>query len=408
MSLGLFAAAVAVRLVALAVSGIAPQTFEYEFQARSLLAGDGYQLVHLRTPHRAFGFPVFGFLCAGLYWTFGPRPLPVLLVQIGLSSLIPVVIARVAGAIGLGRRTAALAGAIAVVHPALVVYAVRKLHPLSMDALLISLSLLLIIRLPGAGSWTHVGTGAMVGLTALTRPTMGLFVLPAAAWAVWAAAKGTRTRALAGAALLAVGAVAVVSPWTVRNFLVLGRFVPITTSSAEVFWIGNNPVATGSTYLLNGRAVFSGAPEAFQREILARDELRQVDLFRETARDFVREHPAAFVQRLVGKWWSFWWFPAGAGTGYPHWWLLAYKSLYGVASIGVLLGLRVAWTGAEGPERLRLVLVLALLAHVSVAQSFFYVDARHRWAVEPLLGIFLAAGVGRWLPAADSRTRASS
>ena len=115
-----------------------------------------------------------------------------------------------------------------------------------MDALLISLSLLLIMRLPGAGSWTHIGTGAMVGLTALTRPTMGLFVLPAAAWAVWAAAKGARTRALAGAALLAVGAVAVVSPWTVRNFLVLGRFVPITTSSAEVFWIGNNPVATGS------------------------------------------------------------------------------------------------------------------------------------------------------------------
>lgn len=387
----LFAAAVAVRLLALAVSGLAPQAFEYEFQARSLLSGNGYQFIHLGTPYLAFGFPVFGFLCAGLYWTFGHSPLPVLLVQIGLSSLIPVVVARIAAEIGLGRRIAALAGAIAVVHPALVIYAVRKLHPLSMDALLISVCLLLIMRLPGAGAWAHARAGGMVGLTALTRPTMGLFVLPAAAWIGWAAPKRARTRAVADMMMLAVGAAVVVSPWTVRNFLVLDRFVPITTSSAEVFWIGNNPVATGSTYLPNGQAVFTGAPEAFRREILARDELGQVDLFRKAARDFVRENPAAFVQRFVRKWWSFWWFPAGAGSLYPRWWLVAYKALYAVALAGVLLGLRIVWTRAHGPERQRLVLVLVLLGHVSIAQSFFYVDVRHRWGVEPILGIFLAA-----------------
>ncbi|HEY7142139.1 MAG TPA: hypothetical protein VIE44_18755 [Methylomirabilota bacterium] len=52
-----------------------------------------------------------------------------------------------------------------------------------MDALLVSLSLL--------------------GLTALTRPTMGLFVLPAAAWLVWATAREARARAVAGVLLLA-------------------------------------------------------------------------------------------------------------------------------------------------------------------------------------------------------------
>ncbi|HEY7142138.1 MAG TPA: hypothetical protein VIE44_18750 [Methylomirabilota bacterium] len=50
MAGGLFAAAVLVRLIALAVSGVSPEAFEYEFQARSLLAGHGYQLMHLGTP----------------------------------------------------------------------------------------------------------------------------------------------------------------------------------------------------------------------------------------------------------------------------------------------------------------------------------------------------------------------
>jgi hypothetical protein len=39
------------------------------------------------------------------------------------------------------------------------------------------------------------------------------------------------------------------------------------------------------------------------------------------------------------------------------------------------------------------------LGSVSVAQSLFYVEVRHRWAVEPILGIFVAAAVGRWRPA---------
>ena len=39
--------------------------------------------------------------------------------------------------------------------------------------------------------------------------------------------------------------------------------------------------------------------------------------------------------------------------------------------------------------------MLALLACISVAQSLFYVDVRHRWGSSRLLGIFLAAAV-RW------------
>ena len=176
-----------------------------------------------------------------------------------------------------------------------------------------------------------------------------------------------RRLAVAGVAVFLGAATLVVLPWTLRNYVVLHRFVFITTDTAELFWRGNNPIATGSALLLSGRPVFAGAPEAFRREILTRDELGQADLFREASRAYMHEQPAAFA------------------TGAVY-----------------------AWQRADRVGRQRLVLVLAVLASLSTAQSLFYVEVRHRWAVEPLLGIFLAAAVGRWLPAADSRTRASS
>ena len=37
-----------------------------------------------------------------------------------------------------------------------------------------------------------------------------------------------------------------------------------------------------------------------------------------------------------------------------------------------------------------------MLGCISVAQSLFYVDVRHRWGVEPLLGVLLACAVGGW------------
>jgi 4-amino-4-deoxy-L-arabinose transferase-like glycosyltransferase len=400
----LFVAAVAVRMAALAVLGLYPQTYEYEVQARSLLAGDGYRYVRFGTPHLALGPPLFGFLCAGLYRAFGTGPLPVILAQIGASALIPVVIARIAGEVRLGRRLQWIAGAIPVVHPGLVVYAVAKLHPLSFDALLLSATLLAVIRLtPVASPGAHAGAGLMLGVATLSRPTATLFAAPAAAWLAWSAPARARRRAAVGIGLFLVTAALAVLPWTARNYLVLHRFVFVTTDTAELFWRGNNPAATGSALLLDGRGIFAGAPEPFQRAILDRDEMGQFDLFRETAREYVRAHPGAFVARTVRKWVSFWWFSDTAGRLYPERWLRLYQLFYVVLLAGTLLGLVTACRGWDPIRRRRLVLVLILLGCVSIAQSLFYVDVRHRWGVEPLFGIFLAAAVGRWWPAAGSR-----
>ncbi len=403
MSLGLFAAAVAVRLGALVILGLQPQRFEYERQALSLLAGEGYRLIYLGTPHLAFGPPLYAFLCAGLYCVFGHGPLPVILAQIVASSLIPVVIARIAGEVGLDRRLRWIAAAPAVVHPGLIVYAVRKLHPLSLDALFLSLTALSVLRLvPAASLGAHVKAGLLVGLATLLRGTVAMFAPLAALWLACVAPAGARRRAAAGIAVFLVATALVVLPWTARNYLVLHRFVFITTDTAELFWRGNNPVATGSALLLDGRPIFAGAPEPFRREVLARDELGQVDLFRQATRAYMREQPKEFAAGVARKLASFWWFPATAGLAYPGAWLVIYRVFYGALLAATVLGAVAAWRRADRGGRQRLVLLLVFFTSISVAQSLFYVEVRHRWAVEPILGIFLAAAVSRWLPAATA------
>ena len=398
MSVVLFLAAAVVRLAALAVFGLHPDTLEYERQARSLLAGEGYRYFVNGTPHLALGPPLYGFLCAGLYHVWD-SPLSVLLIQIGASALIPVVIARIAREIGMDRRLQWVAALPAVVHPGLIVYAVHKLHPLSLDALLLSLTVLNVVRLASPSSRAaYVRAGLTLGLTTLSRGTVAMFAGPAAAWLVWIAPERGRRRAVAGIAVLLGVAALVILPWTVRNYIVFHRFVFITTDTAELFWRGNNPVATGSANLPDGRRIILGAPEAFRRELLSRDELGQFDLFRETAFSFVREHPREFVGLLVRKWVSFWWFPATSGLKYPHAWLLLYAAYYVVLLTGAILGVVAAWRRSGCETRQRLVLVLMMLASISVAQSIYYVEVRHRWGVEALLGIFAAAAVSAWPP----------
>jgi hypothetical protein len=70
---------------------------------------------------------------------------------------------------------------------------------------------------------------------------------------------------------------------------------------------------------------------------------------------------------------------------------------------GAVLGVVAAWSRADRSGRQRLVLLLLMLGCISAAQSLFYVDVRHRWGVEPLLGIFLAFAVGWWRPPPGER-----
>lgn len=88
--------------------------------------------------------------------------------------------------------------------------------------------------------------GFLFGLTALVRPE---YLAVAVVFALLAAIRVGRERGwrlgLAGAALLVVALLVPIVPWTVRNAVVLGRVVPISTGGGKALYVGTFLPADG-------------------------------------------------------------------------------------------------------------------------------------------------------------------
>lgn len=227
--------------------------------------------------------------------------------------------------------------------------------------------------------------GVIVGLGALSRATIVIVLPIIALWLLLRAPRASRSRALACAVVAGLCAAAVIGPWSVRNSLLHGRFVFMVTTDSEVFWRGNNPHATGHSYIDAGRPVLYALSEGEMRDLQRQpDELAQARWFATRSREFIRANPGAFVRLTLVKFYSFWWFAPQTGTLYPRHWLQLYMAYYIAAVVLALLGARELVRGG-GSGVARLVLISAFLLGVSALQSLYYVEGRHRWAIEPIV-----------------------
>ncbi len=139
------------------------------------------------------------------------------------------------------------------------------------------------------------------------------------------AGRGTWRRGLAAGAIVALGIVVVVAPWTVRNAVALHRFVPISTGGGQVLYAGTylpsdgNPEAVGAALVAEHPGLFGPRAVANLRleQILARlaehrypemePEQALAKMGREQLSEDVTEHTGeylGFLARKVGRIWS--------------------------------------------------------------------------------------------------------
>ncbi len=204
-------------------------------------------------------------------------------------------------------------------------------------------------RRPGA--WLL--PGFLFGLTALIRPE---YLVVGAAFAVLALVRGWRrggARSGVLVTLLLVAAFLVpVLPWTIRNYVVLDRFVPLSTGGGKALYVGSYLPADGDYQRVKailvqrflGRDLEPGSPALDRVDpvpLFDRVARRYSELPRDTAlgkigkqnlRDDIADHPleyAAMVIRKVARMW-------GTGVG-P-----AMDSVAGRAAQRLLLALALA------------------------------------------------------------------
>jgi 4-amino-4-deoxy-L-arabinose transferase-like glycosyltransferase len=365
----------------------APRTWEYEVIANNLLAGRGYTYqLDGATYIASQSSPLYIFLVAGVYLLTGHSQAVLLVLQALLGALTATL------AVWLARRVGSLAagwwaGLLVALDPGLVVYA-AELHSLTLDALAFMGLVCGVCCLPWRPAVRHLALlGLLFGLATLTRST-ALVVLPfALAWLV--RYRGLRLVSGQAAALVGV-ALLVCAPWSIRNSVLLGQPVLVSSEASEWLWRGNNLAATGSSYTLDGRRMLDAAPAAFQARIYAASEAERVRLYRDAALTFMRDHSSDAAGLYLRKLKAFWWSSDTTGLLYPPAWLTGYYLWSFCILTSAVLGAGLFWRRPETA------LVLAFLLVSALTQSLFYVEGRHRLAVEPLILVLGALVLGRY------------
>lgn len=164
--------------------------------------------------------------------------------QVAVAVLLVPAVGRV-GMQAFGTRVGVAAGAMAAFYPELVWFAAH----FWMENLFVVLVWWGFERLLAADASARTGSalaaGVLWGLAVLARETLLYFVPLGAVWLVWSRrAEGGGRRAAA----LVLGTVLVVSPWTWRNWVAFGAFIPVSTAGGLNLFQGNAPLSREEVY----------------------------------------------------------------------------------------------------------------------------------------------------------------
>jgi hypothetical protein len=288
-------AAISLGLMVFALKTGAPLRYSDERQyldiAMSLRDGDGFTLNGQPTAYRPPAWPVL--LAIFLALGVSPAYLPVVSVcaMIGAG-----VLAALVGVKICGNQWGALAGVAVLVYP-LNIYSALTLYPQAFATLLVLTLWLLVLGVTKDGEagtvrrcLLYVSIGLVASLLALSVPTLAFTGLAVVVWMIFAV-RGDRVRA----ALCTITALVVpIAVWTVRNIIVLGAPVVLSTSTGVNLLIGNNPTATGSS----GVAVDISGP---QSKASTMSEVHSDAYLRQTAIDWIIHHPVDSATLFFAK-----------------------------------------------------------------------------------------------------------
>jgi 4-amino-4-deoxy-L-arabinose transferase-like glycosyltransferase len=266
--------------------------------------------------------------------------------------------------------------------PNVMFWCTRWVWETSLSALLMAAILWLALTMEdrdGIVPW--IKFGLLWGIAALTS-TVLLSFLPAAGLWSWYQRGKRGKRSLAGVVVASVVFFACITPWLVRDYRALGKFIFIRDNFGAELRLGNGPGADGTwqEYLHPTQNVYA------MRQYVAMGELAYVAMRRQQALDFIEEDYPRFAWLCVKRFIYFW---AGPPRLAQTWWLAQVKnSLFLASSVLMLWGLGRALRQRRSGAWLLFWMIL-------LCPAIYYVvfpNQRYRHPIEPvmtILGVYL-------------------
>ena len=353
--------------------------------AAAIAQGRGFSspLRMMQTGPTGWFAPIFPYLLAGIFKLFGVYSygsnLVIHFFDLSFSAFTCWPIAAIANR-AFGKRVGIAAAWTWVILPTAVFYPVVWVWDTSLAALWLAMLVAATLQLRGSDrvrSW--LGYGALWSAGAMINPSLTAVLAALALWAIWPL-RGHLLPALklAGAAALifAIG----IAPWTIRNYVVFDKFIPLRSNFGLELWLGNNPAVPDSwTPWLHPNDNIDEA-----RKYARMTEIPYMEEKEREAWAFIRSHPldtARFtLHRFANNWLGIWDSPVDIWGAAP-WYLrltIIFSCVFSLLSwLGILFAYRTRNAAANPLGIVMMIFPLAFyLTHTS---------RRYRFPMDPMM-----------------------
>lgn len=398
--LALFAAALIVRFLYIRQLGSSPlgthllgDGVSYDAWARRILGGDWFG------SEVFYQAPFYPYAIALIYAALGAKLVAVRIVQ-SIGGAIGCVLVALAGRRFFGRRAGIAAGLLLAVYPPAIFFD-GEIQKTSFDLVFSGALLLLLARMRDRpAALPAIFTGITVALFALNRENALLLVPLLAGWLFFAHGRSRQSAVLT--AIFLAAATSTLLPVALRNRSIGGNLLLTTSQLGPNLYVGNHHGASGRYEPLRpGRG--SARYEQEDARALAQEALGRSLTPAEVSRywtgrslEFARNEPAAWTGLLARKWLLLWnrrevvdttSIEAAADAS------SLLRTLLVIDHFGVLLPLAAAGVWLTRKQWRALSILYLLLGAWAIAITAFFILARYRYPMVPILALFGGAAI---------------
>ncbi len=373
--------------------------------ARSIASGHGFGSPFADTGSSALLPPVYSYLLASIFKIFGIETRASILAALSLNSLfsaltcVPVcLLARQA----FGGRVAKWAGWGWAFSPYGVYYGADWAWSTCLVTFELAWLFLFARRLEDSSrtrDW--ILFGAFGGFAALTEPVVLSVVPLLGLWTLYRRYRQNRTWKVPMASA-ALAALAVMSPWFVRNYELFHKFIPVRSGFGLELYIGNN----GYSERWVNSSLHPNHNDAELSEYERTGEIAYMDHKLQQAKAYIRSHPAWFAwmtcRRILYMWTGYWSFDRAYLKDEP----LDPPNIF-VNTTMTVLGLLGLWRVFKRDSALAgrfaiILLVFPLPYYISHPETYYFRP------VDPLIVVLAAVTVAAWNRKDDALRRLRS
>jgi len=223
-----------------------PYGFELGRVAKAIASGQGFSspLRFVDTGPTIWFTPIFPYLVAGIFKIWGIfTDLSRIIIMTMNCAFAALTVIPIYGIAERCFRKGVAVGAswCWVFLPTAVMFPITWIWDTAMAALFLALIFWATLAIRDSKNiWAWTGYGALWAMGVLINPSL-LSVFPFLfGWAVWESRRNFSQWLKYGAAALLVFTIGL-APWTVRNYLVFGKFIVLRSNFGLELWLGNNP-----------------------------------------------------------------------------------------------------------------------------------------------------------------------